>query len=100
MLSPTPRASLTDRQGRPYFLWDVDLSLDEFRERLRSPERGVRDFFLAKLLRQAKPDDALQFVTLAEIATSWPRIELQLGRQRDFWRWLLARKGLDAGADG
>ena len=79
MLSPTPRASLTDREGRPYFLWDLDLSLDGFQERLGSPDPEVRDFYLAKLLRQAKPDDALQFVTLAEIAASWTRVEPRLG---------------------
>lgn len=99
MLSPTPPAALLDGQGRPYFLWDLDLSLEELRERLRSPDPAVRIHFLAKLLRQAKPDDALQLVTLAEIAWLWPQVAPVLGRQRDFWRWLLTKKGFDAGAD-
>ncbi len=99
MLSPTPPAALLDRQGRPYFLWDLDLSLEEFRERLRSPDAAVRLHFLGKLLRQAKPDDALQLVSLAEIAAQWPQLAPTLGRQHDFWRWLLAKKGFDAGAD-
>lgn len=99
MLSPTPPAALLDRQCRPYFLWDLDLTLEELREHLRSPDPAVRIHFLAKLLRQAKPDDALQLVSLAEIAGEWPQLAPTLGRQRDFWGWLLAKKGFDAGAD-
>jgi hypothetical protein len=97
--APTPASDLTDSHGRPYFLWDVDLTLEEFRERLVAGEPAERDYFLAKLLRQAKPDDALELVGLEEIAAAWPRIHERLGRQREFWSWLLARRGLDAGAD-
>ena len=99
MLAPTPPAALIDRQGRPYFLWDLDLSLEALRERLRSPDPEVRIHFLGKLLRQAKPDDALQLVSLTEIAAHWGQLAPTLGRQRDFWGWLLAKKGFDAGAD-
>lgn len=60
----------------------------------------MRIYFLGKLLRQAKPDDALQLVTLAEIAAEWPRLAFQLGNQREFWSWLLQKKGFDAGSDG
>ena len=65
MLCPTPPERLCDPQGRPYFLWDVDLTLDEFRARLRDPAEHL--YWLATLLRQAKPDDALTFVDLATI---------------------------------
>ncbi len=95
MLSPTPKAQLVDAAGRPYFLWDLDLTLDELRARLRDSDSDLRHYFLAKVLRQAKPDDALQLVSAAQIATAWPRLEAQLGREREFWRWLLERWGFD-----
>jgi len=93
MLNPTPREKLLDPQGRPYFLWDVDLTLAEFEARLRDPEPQVRAYFLAKLMRQAKPDDVFQFTTRREIARLWDRILPHLGRSRPFWTWLLTAWG-------
>jgi hypothetical protein len=89
MLSPTPPEALTDPQGRPYFLWDCDLTLADFEARLRDPDPGVRAYFVAKLLRQAKPDDVFQFVTVATIEELWPRVDRYLGQSRAFWIWLL-----------
>jgi hypothetical protein len=89
MLSPTPRQKLTDPQGRPYFLWDCDLTLAEFEARLRDPDPEVRAYLIAKLMRQAKPVDVFQFVTVANIEELWPEVVGQLGESRAFWSWLL-----------
>ncbi len=51
-LNPTPPDLLTDRAGRPYFAWDLDLTLEEFRARLVDPDPEVRAYFLAKAMRQ------------------------------------------------
>ena len=71
---PTPPHLLVDQQGRPYFLWDVDLTLTEFRERLSSDDPGMRQHFLAKLMRQAKPDDAVTLTTPQAIADDFARL--------------------------
>jgi hypothetical protein len=34
LLATTPPDRLVDAKGRPYFLWDEDLTLDMFRARL------------------------------------------------------------------
>lgn len=92
MLAPTPADKLVDARGRPYFLWDEDLDLATFVDRLTGhADPDVRDYYLGKLLRQAKPDDALTFVTAQAIVDAWPRIERYLGARRDFWAWLLER---------
>jgi hypothetical protein len=80
---------LVDAKGRPYFLWDEDLTIDAFRSRLRDPDPEVRAYYLGKLMRQAKPDDVFTFVTLAEITELFPLVARYLGRSRDFWTWLL-----------
>ncbi|MCB9730861.1 MAG: hypothetical protein H6806_00025 [Planctomycetes bacterium] len=49
----------------------------------------MRDYYFDKLIRQAKPDDALTFVTPQEIAEAWPRIERYSGERRQCWDWLL-----------
>jgi hypothetical protein len=89
MLNPTPPEALTDAHGRPYFLWDCDLTTAQFEQRLRDPNPDVRAYFAAKLMRQAKPDDVFQFVTLEAIRELWPRLSRFLGQSRPFWNWLL-----------
>ncbi|MEA2339265.1 MAG: hypothetical protein QOE82_3272 [Thermoanaerobaculia bacterium] len=89
MLAPTPRNLLTDPQGRPYFLWDMEMTLDDFERAINDDEATSRAYLIGKLLRQAKPDDALQFVTPQQIADLWPSIERYLGKSRPFWDWLL-----------
>lgn len=93
VLAPTPPDRLVDERGRPYFSWDDDLTLDAFRERLRDPDPEVRAYFLGKLLRQAKPDDVLAFVSMEDVRRQWDAVERYLGRTRDFWAWLLQRWG-------
>jgi hypothetical protein len=98
-LAPTPPQRLTDAQGRPYFLWDESMTLDEFRERLRDPDPDVRAYFLGKLMRQAKPDDVFTFVTLGELNEALQAVDPYLGRTRPFWHWLLEHwKMTDRGA--
>ncbi len=77
------------KDRRPYFLWDCDMTLEEFRSRLRSPDAEVRAYFIAKLMRQAKPDDVFTFVSARVIRAHWPRLNRYLGRQREFWTWLM-----------
>lgn len=86
-LNPTPPEKLVDQQGRPYFLWDMDMTLDEFREALQN-DPDVRGYFIGKLMRQARPDDVFTFVSVAEIRELWPKVERHLGKTREFWVWL------------
>ena len=89
MLAPTPPDKLVDRQGRPYFLWDVDMTIDQFRAELADPDREVRAYMLGKLMRQAKPDDVFTFASLDQILDLWSDLERYLGKKREFWHWLL-----------
>ena len=89
MLFPTPEGKLCDAQGRPYFLWDCDVTLDTFREHLSASDDERRAYWLSTLMRQAKPDDAIVIAGLAEMRRLWSRLEPTLGKQRDFWRWYL-----------
>ncbi len=88
MLNPTPDWILTDRANRPYFLWDCDLTLDEFRRGLEEPDIDVRAYLVGKLMRQAKPDDVFAFVSPRTIRELWPRLQRHLGSTREFWTWL------------
>ena len=89
MICPTPAERLLDQKGRPYFLWDCDMTDEEFRALLSGAEDELRDVLLGKLMRQAKPDDVFLYTTEGEIRRCWSRLERHLGKTRDFWRWLL-----------
>ena len=98
VLNTTPPERLLDAQGRPYFLWDVDMTLATFRERLVDPDQDVRAHFLAKLMRQARPDDVLALVGTRAIRAAGPAVEAQLGDKRDLWAGGL--RSTDRQADG
>jgi hypothetical protein len=88
MLNPTPPDLMVDDQRRPYFLWDSDMTIDEFREGLRSSDPEARAYLIGKLMRQAKPDDVFTFVSPREIRETWSLLVRYLGKTRDFWTWL------------
>jgi hypothetical protein len=89
ILNPTPPERLVDVRGRPYFLWDIDLTLEDFRLRLEDPDAPVRGYFLGKLMRQAKPDDVLLLVTPQRLADDWDLARRHLGSAEPFWNWVL-----------
>lgn len=89
MLAPTPPERLVDARGRPYFLWDEDITLDVFCSRLVDPDPEVRAYYLGKLMRQAKPDDVFTFATLSEISQLFPLLDRYLGHSREFGIWVL-----------
>lgn len=91
MLCPTPPEKLCDAKGRPYFLWDSNLTLAELLALLNGTDLEERRYWMAHLLRQAKPDDARPFVDLATIASEWESIAPGVGAQRPFWEWRVRR---------
>ena len=80
---------LDQEQLRPYFLWDEDVSIHEFKQRLRSGDAAERHRLLAKLMREARDSDVWAFVTPAEVASALPAVAPRLGRRRGFWEFLI-----------
>ncbi len=74
---------------RPYFLWDVELSDSELRQRLQHPDPRIRAQWQGRVLREARPCDVWRYVSLDEVLRDWPHIERHLGTRRAFWRWLI-----------
>jgi len=88
MLSPTPRREWVDAQGRPYFLWDTDMTLATFVDRLRDPDVEVRAYLVGRscarrsrttLHLRVPPRDCRSLAAAREV----PREESTL------WTWLL-----------
>ena len=80
---------LTQEDRRPYFLWDEDLSVREFRQRLVSAPPSERRRLLAKLLREARDPDVWVFTTPQAVADRLEELGPMLGRRRAFWTYLI-----------
>jgi len=89
ILNPTPPDRLCDASGRPYFLWDLDMTLAELRAALAGDDQVVSAYLLGKVMRQAKPDDVLTLATPQTLADRWAEVTPYLGTSRPFWTWLL-----------
>jgi hypothetical protein len=74
----------------PYFLWDQPMTVAELRRRLDGPS-DERYRYLGKILREAREPDVWRFTTPAEVVGQWDRLEPQLGRRREFWRFLIGK---------
>lgn len=86
---PPTSPDLEQDHTRPYFLWWTDVTVGEFRARLRSADPAVRAYWLGALLREANTRDVWLFVTPEEIRRLWPMLLRHLGRSREMWTWLL-----------
>jgi hypothetical protein len=80
---------LDQENERPYFLWDEDRSIAEFRMALAAAEPAERLRLIGKLLREARDTDVWRFVTPHEVWANFAAIERYLGRRRRFWTYLL-----------
>ena len=84
-----------DEQDGPYFLWDTEMTTEEFRRGRADPDVRVSTYLHGKRMRQAKPDDVFPYTTRARIRELWPQLERYLGRSREFRRWSLRKSDDD-----
>ncbi len=77
------------KKDKPWFLWDVDVSEAELRERLRQDDPDGRAQWQARIMREARFHEVWQYLTLDDVLANWPHIRRHLGRMRPFWDWLL-----------
>jgi hypothetical protein len=80
---------MSNRELRPYFLWDEDVSIGELHHALAAPDGPRRDLLLAKMLRDARDIDVWEFVRPTEVARVLERLQRRLGRRYAFWRFLI-----------
>ncbi len=81
---------LSNDEAVPYFLWDQPITVGELRRRL-SGASDDRYRYLGVILREAREPDVWRFTTPDEVLREWSRLEPQLGRRREFWRFLLTQ---------
>jgi hypothetical protein len=75
----------------PWFLWDRNVPARELRRILSDPSDPRRIPLLGVLLREERPDRVWAWVSPQEVSLALDAVSPFLGRQRDFWRWLIGR---------
>lgn len=78
-----------DDDARPYFLWDEDTTVAEFRRAIERAAARERYRLIGKLMREARDNDVWRFVTPDLVWQHLDEIRPYLGRRRDFWEYLL-----------
>jgi len=86
---PPTQSNLEDPAQKPYFLWWCDLTVAEFRDKLREGSSADRAYWLGALLREANTRDVWLFTTVKEVTELWPELYRHLGRSRELWQFLL-----------
>ena len=77
-------------RDRPYFLWDVNVTEAELRDRLRHPDPRIRAQWQGVTMREAAYRDVWRYVSVEDIVRDWDWIKKHLGRERNFWEFLLS----------
>lgn len=81
--------NLKERHGRPYFLWDDAITVEDLRRIIRSGPSEERVRYMARILREARFEDVWEFLTPADLVEHWSRLQPHLGRKREFWAFFL-----------
>ena len=93
-----PHASLEGVMGdRPYFLWDVDVTEEQLREKLKASDPDARAQWQGWVMAEARFADVWKYLSLDEVLRDWSHIRRHLGRTRAYWEFLFdgwRRQGL------
>lgn len=81
--------NLRDPDARPYFLWDEDTTVADFRSALASADADEWARLVGKLMREARDTDVWQFVSPRAVWERRAQLDRYLGRRRAFWQYLL-----------
>jgi hypothetical protein len=80
---------MTDPSARPYFFWDEDVSVAEFKIVLGGGSGYDHDRLLGKMLREARDIDVWHFTTPQQVAMHLDRLQRIVGKRYSFWRYLI-----------
>jgi hypothetical protein len=73
---------------RPDFLWDERLSSADLKKTLESGDESERLYYAAKVLREARFEEAWEYLSPGFLAAHWEDLRGKLGRRKEFWEFL------------
>jgi len=79
---------MQNEKGRPYFLWDDDLTWDALRAVLQDPAHPQFPYYLGKTLREADFNDIWKLIPVGHVYAHLKESLPFLGRRREYWLFL------------
>lgn len=88
--SQTANSEPTEDESQvPVFCYDRPWTVAVIREKLKQATGAERDRLIAWILREAPYKEVWRYVTPEDVAECLPRVESQLGRWREFWKYTI-----------
>lgn len=72
----------------PCFIWDYDLTEADIRATLRGDDEDQKAWGMARLLESARYEDIWQYISLAELRSIFPKLQLK-PKLRAAWEFAL-----------
>jgi hypothetical protein len=72
----------------PYFIWDYDLTEADLRGILRGGDEAQKAWLVTRLLESARYEDVWKYISLAELRTIFPKLQLR-PQVRAVWEFAL-----------
>jgi len=72
----------------PYFIWDYDLTEADIRAILRGDDEVQKAWVVARLLESASYEDVWKYISLAELRSIFPKLQLR-PQARAVWGFAL-----------
>lgn len=82
-----------DREKRPYFFWDYDLSEEEIHRILHGDNEVEKVWVITRILECARWEDIWRYLTPADIRTYLERLHFRRPQDRELWAYALKRWG-------
>ena len=82
--------------GRPYFIWNADLSDEGVRAILAGQEGDLEQAqMIAHIMQNARFEDIWKYLQLKSIVQNWPLVKRMLWPQesKELWAWALQTWG-------
>jgi hypothetical protein len=73
----------------PYFIWDYDLTDADVKAILRGNDEQQKAWLVARLLESARFEDIWQYISLAELRATFPKLQLK-PQVRAAWEFALS----------
>lgn len=63
--------------GKPYFLWDYDLTEDDVRRILRGENQTDKIWILSRILESARFEDVWKYTSLSDVRSMMPVLKIK-----------------------
>jgi hypothetical protein len=81
----------TQRENRPYFMWDYPLDDQAIRRIIRQGSPQEKAWIIGRILEYARWQDIWDYLTVADIQENFDNLRFRRSQDRELWEYALKR---------